>query len=110
MVVSEEDLYEMLSFLIASAHLAVHEPRLYGTFRLVDAAARLIGFALESRQLKDDQFLREFKEEVDEKKFLEGEDEEAYIRFLEEATHTLAKEMIRRAAASDDILNENGVK
>jgi hypothetical protein len=37
MVVSEEDFYEMLSFLVTSAHPTVHEPRLYGTLRLIDA-------------------------------------------------------------------------
>jgi hypothetical protein len=37
MVVSEEGFYEMLSFLVTSAHPTVHEPRLYGTLRLIDA-------------------------------------------------------------------------
>jgi nitroreductase len=37
MVVSEEDLYEMLSSLVTSAQPTVHEPRLYGTLRLIDA-------------------------------------------------------------------------
>jgi len=105
MVVSEEDLYEMLSFLVTSAHLTVHEPRLYGTFRLIDAATRLMGFALEGGQLEDDAFLRAFKEDADERKMLQGEDDEAYLQFLEEATRTLAKEMIRRATVSDDPLD-----
>jgi len=33
MVVSEEDLDEILAFLFSSAHLLVNEPHLYGTFR-----------------------------------------------------------------------------
>jgi hypothetical protein len=41
---------------------------------------------------------------------LGDEDEEAYVQFLEEATRTLAKEMIRRAAASDDIPNQKSGK
>jgi hypothetical protein len=106
LVVSEEDLYEMLSYLVTSAHLTVHEPRLYGTFRLIDAATRLMGFALDSGQVEDDSFLREFKENADERKMLQGEDDESYIQFLEEATRMLAKEMIRRATASDDTLDE----
>ena len=57
MVVSEDDLFEALAFLFSSAHLLVQEPPLYGTFRLIDAASRLVGFALESGQLEDDQFL-----------------------------------------------------
>jgi hypothetical protein len=97
MVVTEENLYEMLSFLVSSAHLCVHEPRLYGTFRLVDAACRLIEFALESGQLEEDRFLRQFKEDVDKGKLLMMTDEEAYLEFLEDATRKMAKEMKRRA-------------
>ena len=70
MVVSEEGLYEVLAFLFSSAHILVNEPHLYGTFRLIDAACRLIGLALEGGQLEDEQFLREFKEEADKGKFL----------------------------------------
>jgi len=96
LVVSEEDLHEVLSFLVSSAHLCVVEPRLYGTFRLTDAACRLIGFALESGQLEDDRFLREFKEDADKRKLLIMTDEEAYFEFLEDATRKMAREMKRR--------------
>jgi hypothetical protein len=98
MVVSEEDLYRLLSFLTASAHLCVDEPRLYGTFRLIDAASRLIGFALEGGQLGDDQFLREFKQDVDKRKLLLMTNEQAYSQFLEDATRRIAREMKRRAS------------
>jgi hypothetical protein len=97
LVVTEEDLYELLSFLVSSAHLCVHEPRLYGTFRLIDAACRLIGFALESGQLEDEQFLRQFKEDTDKGKLWMMTDEEAYLEFLEDATRKMAREMKRRA-------------
>jgi hypothetical protein len=100
MVVSEEELYEVLSFLVSSAHLCVTEPRFYGTFRLIDAACRLIGLALESGKLEDDQFLREFKEDADERKFLLMTDEEGYFRFLEDATRKMAKEMKRRTSVA----------
>jgi hypothetical protein len=100
MVVSEEDLYEVLSFLVSSAHLCVTEPRFYGTFRLIDAACRLIGLALESGQLEDDQFLREFKEDADKRKLLLMTDEAGYFQFLEDATRKMAKEMKRRAGAA----------
>jgi hypothetical protein len=100
MVVTEEALYEELAFLVSSAHLCVTEPRLYGTFRLIDAACRLIGLALESGQLEDDRFLREFKEDADKGKFLLTTDEEAYFEFLEDATRKMAKEMKNRAVPS----------
>ena len=100
-LVTEDDLYDMLSFLITSAHLCVNEPRLYGTFRLVDAACRLMGFAFESGQLEDNQFLHEFKADADTGKFLLFSDEERYFQFLEDATRTLAREMKRRVTARE---------
>ncbi len=100
MVVSEEGLYEVLAFLFSSAHLLVNEPHLYGTFRLIDGASRLMGFALESGQLEDERFLRELRDDVDEKKFLLMTDEQTYFQLLEDATRKMAQEMKRRAAAS----------
>lgn len=101
MVVSEDHLYELLSFLATSAHLCVHEPRYYGTFRLIDAASRLIGFALAGRQLEDDEFLRELKEDIDRRKFLLMTDQETYFQLLEDTTRKLAAELKRRAAVSE---------
>ena len=103
MVVSEENLYELLTFLVTSAHLTVHEPRLYGSSYLMKATSRLIGFALDSGQLEDNSFLRAFKEDADKRRVDQGEDDKAYVQFLEEATRTLAKEMIRMDAAGDDV-------
>jgi hypothetical protein len=100
MVVSEEGLYEVLAFLFSSAHILVNEPHLYGTFRLIDGASRLMGFALESGQLEDEQFLRELKNDVDEKKFLLMTDEQTYFALLEGATRAMAREMKRRATAN----------
>lgn len=100
MIISEDDLFEVLAFLFSSAHLLVDEPHLYGTFRLIDAASRLMGFALESGQLEDEQFLRELKEDVDKRKFLLMTDEETYFQLLEDATRNMAKEMKRRAVTS----------
>ena len=99
MVLTEENLYEILSFLVSSAHLCVKEPRFYGTFRLIDAACRLVEFSLESELLKEDQFLHKFKAYADENKLLLMTDEGAYFEFLEDATRQMAKEMKRRATA-----------
>lgn len=99
LALTEENLYELLSFLVSSAYLCITEPRLYGTFRLIDAASRAIDFSLQGGQLADDRFLREFKEYVDENKLLVMTDEGAYLKFLEEATQKIAREMKRRATA-----------
>jgi hypothetical protein len=100
MAVTEEGLYDLLSFLVSSAHLLVNEPEHYGSFRLIDAASRLIEFALESGHLEDDAFLREFKEDADRGNLLMMTDEVGFLRFLEDATRDMAREMKRRATAN----------
>jgi len=97
LAVTEDELYELLSFLVSSAHLLVNEPENYGSFRLIDAACRLVGFALESGRLEGDQFLSDFKEDADRRKLLMMTDEEGFLQFLEDATRDVAKEMKRRA-------------
>ena len=101
MVVSEEGLFEVLAFLFSSAHILVDEPHLYGTFRLIDGASRLMGFALESGELEDEKFLRELKEDVDQRKFLLMTDEDTYFQLLEDSTRAMAREMKRRVAANE---------
>ncbi len=101
MVVSEEGLYEVLAFLVSSAQILVNEPHLYGTFRLIDGASRLIGFALESGQLEDEEFFRRLKEDVDERKFLLMTDEDTYFQLLEDSTRAMAREMKKRASAQE---------
>jgi hypothetical protein len=97
MAVTEEDLYELLSFLVSSAHLLVNEPEHYGSFRLIDAACRLIAFALDGGGLEDDSFLRAFKEDADRRKLLLMTDQAGFLQFLEDATRDMAREMKRRA-------------
>jgi hypothetical protein len=97
LVMTEKNLYELLAFLVSSAYLCINEPKLYGTFRLIDGASRLIELSLEGGQLEDDRFLRRFKESLDERKLLLMTDEKAYFGFLEDATRQMAKEMKRRA-------------
>jgi len=82
MMLTEDDVFELLAFLATSARLCVDEPKLYGTFRLVDAASRLLGFVLKSDQSEDKQSLQQLKDEIDEKKFLLTTDQEGYFKFF----------------------------
>ena len=56
MVLTEDQAFELLAFLFSAAEISLIEPTYYGTFRLVDAASRLIGFMLEH----DPEHRREF--------------------------------------------------
>jgi hypothetical protein len=98
--IAEDDVFELLAFLATSARLCVDEPKLYGTFRLVDGASRLLGFVLESDQMEDRQSLQQLKDEIDEKKFLLTTDQEAYRKFLDDLTRKVAKELKERAGVA----------
>jgi len=99
-MLTEEDVFELLAFLATSARLCVDEPKLYGTFRLVDAASRLLGFVLESDQLEDKQSLQQLKDEIDEKKFLMTTDQKGYVQFLDDLTRKVARGLKERAGAA----------
>jgi len=96
MVVSEDEAFELLVFLITSARGCVDEPKLYGTFRLVDAASKLIGFVLENHPERSEAFLRDLKQEIDERKLSLMTDQEGYIEFLGDITRKVAQELKRR--------------
>lgn len=99
MVLSEEDVFELLAFLITSARGCIHEPETYGTFRLIDAASRLIGFVLDSGQAEDEGFLRQLKDEIDGEKLLLMTDEERYFQFLRDVAREIAQQLKKRAVA-----------
>ncbi len=97
LVLSEEDAFELLAFLITSARGCIDEPETYGTFRLIDAASRMIGFILESGQAEDAEFLRRLKDEIDQKKLWLMTDEEGYFQFLRDVTRKIARQLKVRA-------------
>jgi Family of unknown function (DUF6092) len=99
LVLSEDEAFELLAFLCSAAEISLHEPAYYGTFRLVDAASRLIGFMLD-HDPADADFLRRFKEEIDLKKSWMMWDRDAYFAFLREAPAEVAAELRRRADAN----------
>jgi hypothetical protein len=100
MMVTEDDVFELLAFLATSARLCVDEPKLYGTFRLVDGASRLLGLVLKSDQMEDRQSLQQLKDEIDEKKFLLTTDQEGYLKFLDDLTRKVARELKERASVA----------
>ena len=95
MVLTEEEAFDLLAFLFSSAEICLVEPTYYGTFRLVNAASRLMGYMLEHNPERSAEFLRRFREEVDTKKVWMMWDREAYYNFLRGAPATVAAEVKR---------------
>ena len=80
--VTEEQAYDLLAFLVCSADICAFEPHYYGTFRLLDAASRLMGCMLDNGSNDSRSWLETFKQEVDRKKLWMLSDRDAYFGFL----------------------------
>jgi hypothetical protein len=98
--VREDQAWELLAYLTASAELCTTEPHYYGTFRLIEAASRLIAFMLADSEAAAN-WLRDFKSEIDEKKLWMLRDRDAYFAFLREAAATLATHMSTEAETGE---------
>lgn len=98
LVVAEAEALELLAHLVASAELLRVEPHYYGTFRLIDAASRLLGFMLERSSEADRAWLDDLKQAIDANKGRMMWDREGYFQFLGEVPARLATELKRRVA------------
>jgi hypothetical protein len=95
MVLTEDQAFDLLAFLVSSAEISLIEPTHYGTFRLVDAASRLMGHMLEHQPERSADFLAEFKEYIDTRKVWMMRDRAAYDDFLRTAPGIIAAELKR---------------
>ncbi len=97
-LLTEDQAFKLLAFLVTSARLCVVEPENYGTFRLIDAASRLLGFLLENEEARDRDFYAHLQREIEDNKLLLLSDEEAYAQFLGDAAREVARRMKTRSA------------
>ena len=86
----------MLAHLVCSADICTFEPHYYGTFRLLDAASRLVGYMLENGAGDGRPWLETFKQEVDRKKLWMLSDRDAYFAFLGEVGGEVGAVLRRR--------------
>ncbi|MGH7642199.1 MAG: DUF6092 family protein [Candidatus Dormibacteria bacterium] len=93
-VLTADELYQLLAHLITSAEICTTEPWYYGTFRLIDAASRLSARSL-ARGF-DDPWLREFQAELEAKKRWMIWNRPAYFDFLGLASRRLAEHLLER--------------
>ena len=89
-------LFEIATFLAASAQGCLDEPPLYGPFRLLDALSKLATLPDYAKGLESDSFLKEIKSIIDEKKFLVMYDVEGFKNAIAEINGKFAKELINR--------------
>lgn len=96
-VLTEDDAYELLAFLIASADTALVEPAFYGPRRLLDAAQRLAASMSGQVAPEQQEWLAEFVAAADQEKGWTRRDPERFQRFIASSAGGIAGELKQRA-------------
>jgi hypothetical protein len=99
---TEEEAFHLVCYLVSSAELAVIEPDLYGTFRLVDAASRLLENLIPRTEGPQHEFYASLKAEIDDNKMLMVWDHGAYIEFLRRLPVRLVEGLQLRSQPTQD--------
>lgn len=106
-VLSEDDAYELLAFLIASADTALVEPAFYGPRRLLDAAERLAAGMSDQVAPERKAWLAEFVAKADQAKGLARRDPERFQRFIAASARGVAGEL-KQHAGLPQVADEEG--
>ncbi|MDQ3413311.1 MAG: DUF6092 family protein [Chloroflexota bacterium] len=97
-MLTEDDAYELLAFLIASADTALVEPAFYGPRRLLDAAQRLAASMSDHVAPEHQAWLAEFVAAADQEKGWSRRDPARFQRFIASSAGGVAGELKQRAA------------
>ena len=83
----ESKIFELVCYMVTSACNLLRENRLYGPFRLVDAASRLI--ALMEEEGLESERLKRIREQILAGQYSVMEDEKAFADFLQDLVFSL---------------------
>lgn len=93
----DDPLFDFILYLITSARVSLDERAVYGSFRLIEGASRLIEAAEEIPGLEVDDFLRAKRESIDRNKARMMLEKEAYRMWLTDLATELASESVKRS-------------
>jgi uncharacterized protein DUF6092 len=83
-------LFDLVVYLVSCSRLSLDEPVIYGSFRLLEGASRLIDGET------DDAFLLRCREEIEAEKLKMIDDPDGYREFLDRLLREVAAEATRR--------------
>jgi hypothetical protein len=92
----EDALFELVLYIAASARLTLDETTTYGSFRLIEAASRLIEAAGTTWNLDLDETLAEARTRIETDKLLWLQGPDPYKEFLSDLVLKLTAEATRR--------------
>ena len=93
----DDPLFDFILYLITSARTSLDERAIYGSFRLIEGAARLIEAAEEIPGLEVDDFLRATRNSIDRNKARMMLEKDAYQKWLTDLAAGLASESVKRS-------------
>jgi hypothetical protein len=99
-LLSEDDAYDLLAYLITGAEIGQVEPAFYGPRRLLDAASRLADAMAGQVGEEDRVWLAEFAREAKDAMGLARRRPVEFEAFLHESAKALAEELKRRGMPS----------
>ena len=89
-------LFDFILYLVTSARVSLDERAIYGSFRLIEGASRLIEAAEEIPGLEVDDFLRAKRDSIDRTKARMMLDKDGYRAWLTDLASGLASESVKR--------------
>jgi hypothetical protein len=89
-------LFELILYLVSCARLSLDEPPIYGSFRLVEGASRLIEAAARGADFAPDRLLLECREAIEREKLKVIDDRDGYREWLDGLLQQMAAEATRR--------------
>ncbi len=93
---AQSRLFELVLYLVSCARLALDEPPIYGSFRLLEGASRLIETAQKVWGSDVDELLLGVRETIDREKLRMIEDHDGYRETVDLLVRDLAAEATRR--------------
>lgn len=90
----EDENFQLLAFLIASARGCIDEPHIYGSLRLIDAAEKTINIILKKHGEIEE--MREISKKIEKARSLVLVDEEKFAETLDEIMIQISK-ILRKA-------------
>jgi hypothetical protein len=93
---SKEYVYDLATYLLASARGCIEEPPMYGPLRLVESLSRLAAISQYADCIEKDDFLLKAKKKIDENKYVVMQSEEEFTKFLDSMIKEFTVELKRR--------------
>ncbi len=95
--ISDDPLFNFVLYLVTSARLTLDERAIYGSFRLIEGASRLIESAEDVEGLDPDGFLQSVRDSIEQNKARMMLDKEGFREWLTDLAAGMASEAVTRS-------------